>query len=175
MPYYAYVYAPFSGSVTGTNFGGHTECNPGFGGLVDMATTGSDKSVKLYVSSYVRKVTMTTNSECCDGTSCGSNYKKTVVIQLWGGVASSCRGYLGEVAYGHLSNAVVTSRDLTTADYANGIKVGDQTSGTCSNCYTNPHVHGECKLGTMMTYYPASLSVGSTVIFRFVVPGTCPG
>jgi hypothetical protein len=110
MPSYAYVYAPLSGQVTGTNFSGHSACNPGFGGLVDM---GGGTSVRLYVSSYIRRVTMTTNLEWCDGKPCGDNYKRTVVIKLWGGLTSSCRDYLGEVAYGHLSDAVATSSSLS--------------------------------------------------------------
>ena len=170
MPSYAYVYAPLSGQVTGTNFSGHSACNPGFGGLVDM---GEGTSVRLYVSSYIRRVTMTTNLECCDGKPCGDNYKRTVVIKLWGGLISSCRDYLGEVAYGHLSGAVATSKDLTSSDYTNGIFVGNIVSGTCTGCFTAAHVHGECKSGTMMTYYPAPLTAGSTIIFRFVVPSIC--
>jgi len=166
MPNYAYVYAPLSGQVTGTNYSGHKACNPNFGGLVDM---GGGTSVRLYVSSYVRKVTMTTNLNCCDS-SCGDNYKRTVVIKLYGGLTSSSRDYLGEMSYGHLSNAVTTSRDLTSSDYTNGIFVGNVTSGTCGSCYTNPHVHGECRQGEMMTYHLATLSAGSTTIFRFVVP-----
>lgn len=134
---------------------------------------GGGATVRLYVSNYIRKVTMVLNLECCDNFSCADAYKRTAVIKLYGGLTSTCRDYLGEVSYGHLSNAIATSRDMTTSDYVNGIFVGNITAGTCSTCYTNPHVHGECKYGTLIPVNGAPLSAGGTVIFRFVVPSIC--
>ncbi len=136
----------------------------------------SGTSVYFYTNSFVREVIMSVTNACCDnlcGPSTSTNFHKAVTVNLYGGLQSNCRSYLGSVLYGHLTSATATSRVLTTSDYSNGIKVRNVTSGTCTGCYGGAHTHTECKYGSLMVAYPNAITAGSTVIYQYSVPSTC--
>lgn len=187
---YAYVYAPFSGTVTQRDAAGHCPCyDSGECGSdmqpIDIAPSGTAPYyINLYVNySTVKSIyiaTYTSGSwECCDSSPVSNNLKRAIRVNLYSGWNRS--GYIGYVLFGHVD---LSGQYLPNVDANGNISqkwvgrlgkvVTDETDPNCSDgdpdtpcCYSGAHVHMEC--GNPGVYYDTrtSMTQGSSPVFEF--------
>lgn len=180
----AYVYAPFSGTVTQGAVSTHcpcTDCSPSCGCAstyepVDIATSAG-VSINLYVNyPTVRSISydMTTTDpfECCDGNS-DANLKRAVKVHLYGAVNYCC--YIGWVLFGHinLSGFSLVNGNIA-ANYCGQLGTVLSAPNPPISCYSGPHEHMEASTSGVLLRSSGTVTGGTTALYQWSFSTPCP-
>lgn len=155
----AYVYSPFTGSISqgpGCN-GNHVTCGSG-SSPVDVAGLGN---INLYVNyPTVKNVCIQVGSLCCAVSGANADQKRTVKLDLYD--TNYCK--FGSVLYGHIRNVAVTNgwRTLTSST----LYIGQTVNVTHSVCYSGIHIHMQRYGGSTLVSCGSNVTQGTSIIYR---------
>lgn len=156
----AYVYSPFTGSISqgpGCN-DNHVTCGSG-SSPVDVAGLGD---VYLYVNyPTVKYVNIQISSLCCNVSGANDDHKRSVRVDLYD--ASSCQ--FGFVLYGHIRSVGVGNGWITLT--SSSLYIGKTVNVTHSVCYPGIHIHMQRSGGTTHVSCGANVTQGTSIIYSW--------
>lgn len=169
---YAYVYAPFTGSMWAQAYycyccggGAHTgvdQCCP----IDDGRNDGATPNIYFYGSSNIKSIRTTyENFGVCLDTAINPPWDALLRVEFFSAV--NAQNLIGIVAYAHI-NAPVANGVYNTRS----MRIGTGAPNTCGcSCYQGAHVHMERDIDGISNSFScgAQLYAGSTWLYKWIV------